>query len=61
MSIDLVSEKRDMRNMVNSITPSGKDMNRRYNGSIIISSISFSSMLEDALRQELTKESVTVH
>ena len=61
MSIDLVSEKRDIRYVVNSITPSGRDMNRRYNGSSIISSISFSSMLEDALRQELTKESVTVH
>ncbi len=60
MSIDLVSEKKDMRNMVNSITPSGRDMNRRYNGSSIISSISFSSMLEDALRQELTKEAVKV-
>lgn len=60
MSIDLVSEKRDMRNMVNSITPSGRDMNRRYNGSSIISSISFSSMLEDALRQELTKDAVKI-
>lgn len=56
MNIDLVSVKRDMRRAVSGISPSGTDMERKYDGSTIISSISFSSMLENALRQELSKD-----
>ena len=56
MNIDLVSVKKDMRRAVTGISPSATNMERKYTGSAIISSISFSSMLENALRQELSKD-----
>ena len=46
-----------MNAAVNNIEPSTKDMMRRYTGSNILASISFSDMLENALRNELLKES----
>jgi len=57
MNIDIMSLRTNMNAAVNNIEPSTKDMRRRYAGSNILSSISFSDMLEDALRNELIKES----
>ena len=57
MNIDIMSLRTNMNAAVNNIEPSTKDMRRRYAGSDILSSISFSDMLEDALRNELIKES----
>ena len=57
MNIDVLSLKTNMNAAVNNIEPSTKDMMRRYTGSNILASISFSDMLENALRNELLKES----
>ncbi len=57
MNIDVLSLKTNMNAAVNNIEPSTKDMTRRYAGSNILASISFSDMLENALRNELLKES----
>jgi len=57
MNIDVLSLKTNMNAAVNNIEPSTKDMTRRYTGSTILASISFSDMLENALRNELLKES----
>ncbi len=57
MNIDVLSLKTNMNAAVNNIEPSTKDMARRYTGSTILASISFSDMLENALRNELLKES----
>ena len=56
MNIDVMSLRTNMNVTINSIEPSTKDMSRRYTDSNILTSISFSSMLEDALRNELLKE-----
>ncbi len=57
MNIDVLSLKTNRNAAVNNIEPSTKDMTRRYTGSTILASISFSDMLENALRNELLKES----
>ena len=57
MNIDLMMQRTNMNAAINNIEPSTKDMKRRYAGSNILSSISFSDMLENALRNELIKES----
>ena len=53
MNIDLMMLRTNMNAVVNNIEPSTKDMTRRYTGSSILASISFSDMLENALRNEL--------
>ncbi len=58
MNIDLMSVKRDMDYIVNNIEPFGGDFEQRYTGGTILSSISFSDMLENAIRAELMKDSL---
>ncbi len=56
MNIDLMSIKRDMNYVVNNIESFSGDFGQMQTGGSILSSISFSSMLENAIRDELTKE-----
>ncbi len=59
MNIDLMLIKRDMNYVVENIESSSGDFGQGSTGGIIFSSISFSSMLENAIRKELLKEQVT--
>ncbi len=56
MNIDTMSNKRDMRFFIEAAMATQKDSGDKENPSTIISSISFSSMLENAIKMELLKE-----
>ncbi len=56
MNIDLMSVKRDMNYVVTNVETFSGDFGQRDNGGVILSSISFSSMLENAIRKERLKE-----
>ena len=56
MNIDTMTTKRDMRFFVEAAMATPKDFGEKESQSTIISSISFSSMLENAIRMELLKE-----
>ena len=56
MNIDTITNKRDMRFFVEAAMTTSKDFGEKESPSTIISSISFSSMLENAMRIELLKE-----
>ena len=58
MNIDLMLIKRDMNYVVENIESSSGDFGQKSTGGLILSSISFSSMLENAIRQELLKKQV---
>lgn len=55
MNIDAMSTKRDMRFFVENAMALSKDPNEKETQSTIVSSISFSSMLENAIKMELLK------
>ncbi len=56
MNIDTMSTKRDMRFYVETAMTLSKETGDKDFPSAIISSISFSSMLENAIKMELLKE-----
>ncbi len=56
MNIDTMSTKRDMRFYVETAMALSKEAGEKDFQSAIISSISFSSMLENAIKMELLKE-----
>ncbi len=53
MNIDLMSIKGDMNYVVNNIETFNGDFGQRNSGGTILASISFSEMLENAIRKEL--------
>lgn len=56
MNIDAMSNQRDMRYYVESAMAISRESDQDDSQSSIISSISFSSMLENAIKVELLKE-----
>lgn len=56
MNIDTITNKRDMSFFVEAAMATPKDFGEKESPSTIISSISFSSMLDNAMRIELLKE-----
>ena len=56
MNIDAMTEKRDMRFFVEAAMAMTNEPGQKDTPSAIISSISFSTMLENAIRMELLKE-----
>ncbi|MCR5670253.1 MAG: hypothetical protein K6G10_04545 [Butyrivibrio sp.] len=58
MNIDAMSAKRDMRFFVEAAMAVSKDTDQNDPPSAIVSSISFSSMLENAIKLELLKGKV---
>ena len=55
MNVDAMSKKKDMRAFVEAAMAMSKDSKENETPSTIISSISFSSMLENAIKLELLK------
>ncbi len=55
MNIDAMSVRRDMRSYVEAAMAMQRDPAEKDSPSTIINSISFSNMLENALRMELLK------
>ncbi len=57
MNIDAMSSKRDMKFYVEAALAASQGSDRDETPSAIISSISFSSLLDNAIRVELLKDS----